>query len=767
MANATPSSLLASNFGKRNGSEPPLSQKLYICRNKHWRHISSLHGPWLHLPIEVLESLAHFNLHAPRPRPIEPALFFDLLKIRRLVEEATTLAVRAITGVTAAELSNSRANVNNVAGGMNVLSLGLALGGSSGAGNARLSSERKHRMRELATQKLSMAYHLDELSASVATMQCTSSLEEVAKLVLRRSVADCDAKYVHFFHEKIPSRQLAEHVNMDVLDELVAANPSDAELWRTRGITKMLIEDYLGSTRDLTHALAICKLPGGQLARASSWQTSQKQDGHDHKMAQSRSGSDEETCIDDADRPSSLVVQLQFYRATAYLSTACQYIEASLEPQDHPVSHGPSVDRPEGEEQHADSLKDEMHIQSRMEAKKLVRTNAKRAMRDYLAFLSHLEYSPQRRGANLDHFDGSILKSAKSEAQTLSEPSEPLEATDVQAPRSSSATAWCDPEHALGDGRQLSNYKQPTSAAAIHLVSDLFTSVPIADLQPYPTSETNPENTKDDDAAHKLGCEAVTYHPLLAEALHSLLLCHCLIQTSPKELLRHAYMVARLARLCDGYPVFSASRSPSRADWVEILHQTNDWLPIQKPWEELCHPAPLASREDESVSNDDTTESSQQIARISQARGQEDQDDVTLGPGNEIMHDRASLQTALYPRTRGRVGPQLRGRNSLSAAKPRVRWAQGDGREYPISTPRAADIIRWILAGNATGNNGLGPAKSKKSSSKKKRRPKGKEIAVGADESTHTSRTSGPADGQSSRNSVIPTGQLQNIPAEA
>jgi len=156
------------------------------------------------LPPEVLESLANNNYNLPRPRPIDPAVFFDLLKIRQLVDDATNLAVRAASGVTSSSLNNSM-NAGNGLLGNGGAALGLGIGSG---GNAKLSRERKHRMREQATQKLSKAYHLDEIACSVATMQSASTLEDVAQLVLQRNPLDADAKYVHFFHEKIPSVNL-------------------------------------------------------------------------------------------------------------------------------------------------------------------------------------------------------------------------------------------------------------------------------------------------------------------------------------------------------------------------------------------------------------------------------------------------------------------------------------------------------------------------------------------------------------------------------
>ena len=61
-------------------------------------------------------------------------------------------------------------------------------------------------MREQASQKLARAYRIDEIATSFATMQGASALEEVSRLVLNRNPQDSDAKYVQFFHTKVPSR---------------------------------------------------------------------------------------------------------------------------------------------------------------------------------------------------------------------------------------------------------------------------------------------------------------------------------------------------------------------------------------------------------------------------------------------------------------------------------------------------------------------------------------------------------------------------------
>jgi hypothetical protein len=78
-------------------------------------------------------------------------------------------------------------------------------------GTGKISRERQFRMYELAVEKLARAYALDEVAASVASMQSASAVEEVAGKVLERAKTrgeepSRDARYVYFFCEKIPSR---------------------------------------------------------------------------------------------------------------------------------------------------------------------------------------------------------------------------------------------------------------------------------------------------------------------------------------------------------------------------------------------------------------------------------------------------------------------------------------------------------------------------------------------------------------------------------
>jgi hypothetical protein len=87
-----------------------------------------------------------------------------------------------------------------------------------------MSATRIQRLRALAVQKLAAAYRTDEVAASVMVMQSGSVFDEIASRVLRNGAPppsrcegpiaehartdprNADAQYVHFFHEKIPSR---------------------------------------------------------------------------------------------------------------------------------------------------------------------------------------------------------------------------------------------------------------------------------------------------------------------------------------------------------------------------------------------------------------------------------------------------------------------------------------------------------------------------------------------------------------------------------
>ena len=105
----------------------------------------------------------------PAPRLIEPSVFYDVVKIRKCVDEAAQDSVRASTGV-----SNTA-----MTGRMDYF-------GAGGGPGSTLSKERIFKIRQKAVRGLAKAFAADEVAASVATMQATSTVEDVGGLVLKR-----------------------------------------------------------------------------------------------------------------------------------------------------------------------------------------------------------------------------------------------------------------------------------------------------------------------------------------------------------------------------------------------------------------------------------------------------------------------------------------------------------------------------------------------------------------------------------------------------
>ena len=105
----------------------------------------------------------------PAPRLVDPAVFYDVVKIRKAVDEAAQDSVRASTGI-----SNTAMN-----GRMDYF-------GAGGGPGSQLSKERIFKIRQKAVKLLAKAFTLDEVAASVATMQATSTVEDVGNHVLKR-----------------------------------------------------------------------------------------------------------------------------------------------------------------------------------------------------------------------------------------------------------------------------------------------------------------------------------------------------------------------------------------------------------------------------------------------------------------------------------------------------------------------------------------------------------------------------------------------------
>jgi hypothetical protein len=631
----------------------------------------------------VLQSLAYSNYYSPRPQPIDPAVFFDLVKIRVLIEDATSLAVRAANGTTSASLHNSLNAGNGMLNGSDAEILGI---GSNRGGNAKLSPERKHRMREHATQKLAHAYQLDEIAASVATMQSASALEDVAKFVLQRSKDDPDAKYVHFFHEKIPSRAMVEYTPLDSLSDVIRSKPTDGAPWRTRAVTRLFKEDFTGATRDLTEGLAIHRLYHSQsqnherdliLARDAA------------KMAREYRA---DSKVAEKDQPSGLEPQMLFHRGGAYLTLACDKIEEAFLENPGNKTGANSMDPPREAIDTPPDLSSDTLEKLRADARKLVRTYAKRALRDYVAFLSHYDYTPGLP-AEFTHAFLQRVTEMQSNGYNNRSRSEKLLDVDAHSANGTHDTLVKYEGYSNGAyGKDLPPIPKPK----VHRLNALFAAVPPADLPAYPPdldhakAKTHPIFSLPDFS------EAVTYHPFLTDVLHSVLLCHCLIQTSPKEHLRHARMAARIVRVCDGYPIFLAARSPARADWVEVLRRTQNWLGLETAWDRLCTPTSVQSKQKDA--KPETEE---------QRRERVKRDAIRDALADDRVFDEESFRASVRARElrAAREEEEEQRKEYLRTSSSSNGEAKDespkqptldDPRAYPITTERADAIARWI-----------------------------------------------------------------------
>jgi hypothetical protein len=610
-----------------------------------------------------------------------------------------------------------------------------------------LSKERIFKIRQKAVKLLSGAFRLDEVAASVATMQATSTVEDVAAHVLKRDPASPDAKYVHFFHEKIPSRAMEQYTPLDPLNEIITSLPYEhqAAPLRTRALVQIFKHQWEGAIYDLTHALRIIedikrthKPDQQQLELASKMREEQEAWQKGYKDWRSVPQLKEE------DQPQSLEYQILFNRAGVYLTLACQNVHAALDGlQDWQERYAKGETNGVDEKAH--------HVRS--EARKKVKTYAKRALKDYSAFLAHFDYTPglpfeitneiMRRVYDLANGNKTQTPLPKNRLVELNGDEEHEQSDGSEGRAEKQANALVKHQKLKSDPFQRGEDGWPKfPSPMIHPASALFEAVPPADLPPFPTNETT-EAMRNSETLHEAfgSREAVTYHPLLTDALHSLLLAHALMQTSPTELLRHAHNAARLARIADGYPIFQAARSPARADWIEVLRRANNWLGLSVPWQKLCAPAPLPDAAGgwakETGSEALAKRREQNKETPEQKRERIKQESIIDALSDDRVVDEDSFQRAVRAREKraledeqGISGPLKDKENGIDSSvssspsgeslPPPKRWAQDEnGKEYPISTDRAEAIARWIKESPA----------SMPGQKKKKRRPAGRKAA--------------------------------------
>ncbi|KAF9479420.1 hypothetical protein BDN70DRAFT_993468 [Pholiota conissans] len=588
---------------------PPV---LCISRNKHWRYISSYHGPWLQLPVELLDSLLNLNLdpgtlavpetripslmppsptvsfgkqrdrmyqlgnftppESPRttytplppppafpspkpgkatPPPIDPGVFRSVRDIRRLIDEAAELSVRASSGLSAAELGSMRSgsSLNNSPWAA-AQSLGInPLGGNNGGGrNIAMSPIRIHRLRALAVQKLAQAYRTDEIASSVMVMQGGSVFDDVAERVLKVDPNDADAKYVHFFHEKIPSRQLAESTTTKVLDELISAHPQHLEYYRTRGIVHCFRDEFSQATKDFTYALKEARAirKAKTIHRSNSSQTesrtnkqSKRRRGNSSNhtngqappdgtstMENGADGSDGEPYLKHAsvldDAPDPIEPQLLFLRGAAFLQQAIYMIEGAVLKLEG-VYKTPSVD---GAELRLCYIENGKYggVEVGNPEGPLGPTNGEKVM----------AYSKALGEKTFKEYITQLLKKALRDHEKFLAHFDSLESSNTVP----DADLACQAEHAF----LLSESMRPGTHA--HM------SPPIQDIPAMFT----------------------TYHPLLVESYFSVLICQLMLAEFA-ALIPAFIRTASVVDGLEGYPIFLPPRSMAQAEFVEVLER--------------------------------------------------------------------------------------------------------------------------------------------------------------------------------------------------
>ncbi|KAG6839655.1 hypothetical protein C0991_000464 [Blastosporella zonata] len=636
---------------QESDGRPPV---LCISRNKHWRYISSYHGPWLQLPIELLESLLVLNLdpatlatapesrhrlslQAPEtvtpisvsaskqrdrghytlneclptpspqsshssipqshsfppprqgkatPPPIDPGVFRSVTCIRRLIDEAAELSVRAASGLSAAELGSSRSGSGlNNSSWTAASSFGLnSLGGGGGGGgrSVAMSAMRIHRLRALAVQKLAQAYRADEIASSVMVMQGGSVFEDVAERVLkhggltwiqptwmRNTFISSTKKYLlgncvrFLLLAKLMAmfRQLAESTPTRVLDELIAVRPQHLEYYRTRGIVHCFRDEYPQATKDLTYALkearAVRKakmhrnlnLPGESRSTKNWKRKKRTMSSHTNGQAppDGTSAMGEDHAFEGADgeplllhpsalpeAPEPIEAQLLFLRGAAYLQQAIHLIEAAV----LRLEEVPKVQSVDGAELR-------------------------------LCYLERGKYG----GVEIGNPDGPL---GKSEGAKLAAYREVL-AGEPFREQITTLLRKCVRDHE----KFLSHFDSLDSPNALHggdIAHQMEYAFLLAEsLRPGAHTTGNGSNSTTPTftpPTSPRGIPAIftTYHPLIVESHFSVLLAQLMLCDFVSLLPTFTRTAAAVEGL-EGYPVFLPPRSMGQAEFMEVLER--------------------------------------------------------------------------------------------------------------------------------------------------------------------------------------------------
>ncbi|KAJ3121944.1 hypothetical protein HK098_003263 [Nowakowskiella sp. JEL0407] len=500
------------------------SNVIMICRNKHYPYIASYHGPWLTLPTELLQSLLSINEDDNSTPPIDPVIFRKLIKIRELVDEASDLVIKISSGDS---------------GGR---------GGGWRGGN--ISAVRQQRLRELAVSKLAKAYKIDEIATSVLTMQSASTLDDVALKVLKKTPNNLDAVYVHFFHEKIPSRMLSSCTTSSPLDLVINHQPNTPEFYRTRAMIKCFREEFKESLRDFKTAITLAKK-----RRRAECQLDELQKGSKCDEA------DEEYCCEN---------QLYFLRAACYHQYAISILDSTIKSvtDSHTEKTGAKKVAKSNEKCNATLLPSTAYHASdiapapmekyRMALKSCVdqvESLARKSIKDYSHFLEGYK-------TNLPAF-----------LHPFAVPVNAIEEVNEEKSKEFESSLEEDSELTVVQ----SSFGVKTNTIA-EFISQFPTKLPennlvISHAQTESHASCNNKLCKMasslEQARHShpaLG----TYHPLLVESWHAIGLNYFLLLDF-KTCLQWQERITKLYEIGDGYPIFLTARSMSQADYVQVV----------------------------------------------------------------------------------------------------------------------------------------------------------------------------------------------------
>lgn len=228
-----------------------------------------------------------------------------------------------------------------------------------------------------------------------------------------------------------------------------------------------------------------------------------------------------------------------FQRGWCRLEAACAHAQDGL------ASGSIMVPRPELRIERSGVPMIDFSPTNQLDSYRKAKASAKRAMQDILTFLSHIDYTDDYPKQSLDEWAERVMI--------------------VNSKRK--------------DTRQ-PEFKDPLQPCDVKPVSSLFKGASSS------SRLLSSEEALQDQSSQRVINPHVTFHPLLVDALHILLMCHCIAQTSVKEIQRHAITVAKIMCLVGNAPFFSPYESAALADWCEILQQTEK-LELGTPWEAL------------------------------------------------------------------------------------------------------------------------------------------------------------------------------------